>query len=61
MAEHKHIIKQISLRYKCKFCGKLFKTCSACAKHIERKSFLGIAFPADIEITEATLEENKNE
>ena len=36
------------LRYKCNFCGKIFKRCSYCAKHIEKHSALGVVFPSDI-------------
>jgi len=46
------IIEQKNVRYKCNFCGRLFRTCSACAKHIEGKSMTGkkykTIFPQDI-------------
>lgn len=38
------------LKYECGFCSKKFKTCSGCARHIERKSRVGICFPNDIKV-----------
>jgi len=36
------------IRFKCAFCGKTFRTASACAKHIEHESVFNICFPNDI-------------
>jgi len=46
------IIEQKNLRYKCSFCGAIFKRASECAKHIEDKSVLGTIFPSDIIIVD---------
>lgn len=43
-----YMIKLENLRYKCAFCGELFKKCSECAEHIEKESATGICFPSDI-------------
>ena len=63
MSKHNNIIKESNLRYKCNFCGKLFISCSACARHIEKESFAGICFPADIKIVdlnEIDIRENES-
>jgi len=38
------------IMYQCGFCDKKFKKMSECAKHIEEKSTVGIAWPADIKV-----------
>lgn len=48
--DSKHSMPKLDIKlwYKCGFCDKPFLTCSACARHIERKSIGGICFPSDI-------------
>ena len=52
------IIKKENLRYKCNFCGRLFKTLTECAKHIEKESVTGVIFPSDILMVDASNESN---
>jgi len=54
------IIKKENLAYKCNFCGKLFKTCSDCAKHIERYSITKSVFPSDILMVDITKEDTQS-
>jgi hypothetical protein len=48
--KNKKLLILSKIRYKCGFCGKEFKSCSSCAKHIEKKSYLKLCFPQDIEV-----------
>lgn len=53
-------MKQIdreNLRYKCKFCGKMFKTFIGCAKHLYKSSKTKVVFPADILMIDISKEE----
>ena len=52
------MIEKQNLRYKCNFCGKLFRKCSDCAIHIEKESVTGVVFPSDILIVDITKEKN---
>jgi len=58
-------INQKDVRYKCSFCGRLFKTCSACAKHIESKSLTkskrqpATIFPSDIILVDKSKEKEE--
>lgn len=46
------IMDRTKMRFECRFCGKQFKTCSECAKHIEGESITKLCFPEDILIVE---------